>query len=51
MGARLEQLVLATSALTTEVSLERVLERVVEVAAQGCWLQTGGCSRASPPMA
>jgi signal transduction histidine kinase len=34
MGARLEQLVLATSALTTEVSLERVLERVVEVAAQ-----------------
>src|SRR5215218_6779253 len=34
MGARLEQLVLAASALTTEVSLERVLERVVEVAAQ-----------------
>src|SRR5829696_9133493 len=34
MGARLEQLVLAASALTTEVSLEGVLERVVEVAAQ-----------------
>jgi signal transduction histidine kinase len=33
-GARLEQLVLAASALTTEVSLEGVLERVVEVAAR-----------------
>jgi signal transduction histidine kinase len=34
IGARLEQLVLAASALTTEVSLEGVLERVVEVAAR-----------------
>jgi len=34
MGAQLEQLVLAGTALTIETSLERVLERVVEVAAR-----------------
>ena len=34
MGAQLEQLVLAGTALTVETSLDRVLERVVEVAAR-----------------
>src|SRR5829696_10231866 len=34
IGERLERLVVAATALTTEVSLEGVLERVVEVAAE-----------------